>query len=79
MLRIIESVESKYTVSPFENYTFEQILHMLQKDEAQVLTDPDTSEKGVYIPTPKQKPGVKKIAAMTPTRDRQRVVTYGCD
>jgi len=79
MLRVIECVESKYDVEPFDGYTFDQILHLLQKNEAQTLIDPETGSKGVYIPTPRQQPGVKKIAAMVPHRDRARTVTYGCD
>ncbi len=79
MLRVIECVESNYDVKPFEGYTFDQILHLLQKNEAQTLNDPVTGEKGVYIPTPRQQPGVKQIAAMVPHRDRNRTVTYGCD
>ncbi len=79
MLKVIESVESKYDVQPIEGYTFDQILHLLQMSEAQTLIDPITSEKGVYIPTPRHTPGVKKIAVLTPTKERQRIVVYGCD
>ena len=77
-LRIIESVESKYEVQPLEGYTFEKILHLLQRNEAQVLHGDDQT-KGVYIPTPRQQPGVKKIAAMKPCKGQTKIVTYGCD
>lgn len=73
-------MESKYDVKPYAGYTFDQILHLLQKNEAQTLFDPDTMKKCVYIPTPGKQPGVKKIADMVPSRERQRTVTYGgCD
>ena len=79
MLRIIESVELNYDVKPLEGHTFEEILHLLQVGEAQTLIDPLTAEKGVYLATPKQKPGVKKIASMVPLKDRKRTLTYGRD
>jgi hypothetical protein len=79
MLKVIECVESKYDVVPFEGYTFDQILQWLQKNEAQTLNDPITGERGIYIPTPHQQPGVKQVAKMVPQKDRNRLVIYGRD
>jgi hypothetical protein len=80
MLRVIESYETKYDLQPLDGYTPSEIVRMLQNNEAQTLTDPLTAEKGVYIPTPRQSPGVKKIALLRPmVKGRERVVSYGCD
>lgn len=79
MLRVIESYETQYDLQPLDGYKASEIVRMLQNNEAQTLIDPLTAEKGVYIPTPRQSPGVRRIGLLRPTNNRSRVVSYGCD